>query len=266
MVDNNTKQEEELKETLGKIKNTIVVLSGKGGVGKSTMATNIALGLAQKGFKTGLLDVDVHGPSIPTLLDLENTEVMGDGKKIYPVAYNENLKVISVGFMVQNTETPIIWRGPMKMSFIKQMLSDVLWGDLDYLIVDCPPGTGDEPLSVIQCLNDLTGCIVVTTPQKVAVVDVKKSINFCKQLNKPIIGIIENMSGFICPECNKYIEIFKTGGGEQMAKDMNVPFLGKIPMEVSIMEAGDSGIPFVEKYPESQTTKKMNEILDKIIK
>ncbi len=258
-------QDEKLKEQLKKIKNTIVVLSGKGGVGKSTMAANIAMSLSLKGFKTGLLDVDIHGPSIPTLLGLEKEKLHGKGELVYPAKYKD-LKVISIGFMIEIPTEPIIWRGPMKMKFIKQMISDVTWSDLDYLIVDCPPGTGDEPLSIIQTLGNVTGAIIVTTPQKLAVVDVKKSITFCKKLNTPILGVIENMSGFICPECGKKVEIFKSGGGEAMAKEMDVPFLGKIPLEANIVDAGDSGKPFVESYADSKSSKIVNEIIEKIVK
>ena len=261
----NTQQDEMLKERLSKIKNTIVVLSGKGGVGKSTIATNIAMSLALKGFKTGLLDVDIHGPSIPTLLGLEKERAQGEGELVYPIEYSEGLKVVSVGFMIEDPTNPIVWRGPMKMKFIKQMISDVTWGELDYLIVDCPPGTGDEPLSIIQTLNNVTGAIIVTTPQKLAVVDVKKSINFCKQLETPILGVIENMSGFICPKCGERVEIFKSGGGETMAKEMDVPFLGKIPLEADIVEAGDSGKPYIYFYSETETGKIMEKIIGEII-
>lgn len=264
MEENN--QEANLKKNLSKIKNTIVVLSGKGGVGKSTIAANIAVGLSIKGFKTGLLDIDVHGPSIPTLLGLEDIKMQTDGEFILPVEYSENLKVISTGFMIEDPTDPIIWRGPMKMSFIKQMLSDVKWDDLDYLIIDCPPGTGDEPLSIIQLLEKVTGAIIVTTPQKLSIVDVKKSVNFCKKLETPIIGIIENMSGFICPKCGETVEIFKSGGGEKMAKEMDVPFLGRIPLEAQIVESGDRGKPFIENYVNSQTANDVNDILEKIIK
>lgn len=259
-------QDDQLKEQLKKIKNTIVVLSGKGGVGKSTVAVNTAMNLSLKGFKVGLLDVDVHGPSIPTLLGLEGKKLESNGQLLLPIEYSENLKVVSTGFMIDNPTNPIIWRGPMKMGFIKQMISEVLWEELDYLIVDCPPGTGDEPLSIIQTLGDVTGAIIVTTPQKLAVVDVKKSINFCKKLNTPILGVIENMSGFICPKCGERVEIFKSGGGEAMAKEMDVPFLGKIPLEADIVAAGDLGKPFVKNYAETQTAKDINKIIEKITK
>ncbi len=253
------------EENINKINNKIVVLSGKGGVGKSTVAVNMAAELAQKGFKVGLLDVDVHGPSVPTLLGLEGSPLMSDGKNMLPISYNSNLKVISVGFMIEDLDAPIIWRGALKANFINQMLSDVKWGELDYFIVDCPPGTGDEPLSVIQALGDDVKAVIVTTPQKLATVDVRKSINFCKKLNMNILGVIENMSGFICPDCGKTVEIFKSGGGQKMAEEMGVNFLGKIPLEVSVVNADDEGTPFVEAFPESETTKSMINVINKIL-
>lgn|SRR5574344_647091 len=254
-----------LAEQMSKIKNTIVVLSGKGGVGKSTVAVNLAVGLSMKGYKTGLLDVDVHGPSVPTLLGLELSQPESDGTSIFPVKYNENLKVISVGFMLEDINAPIVWRGPLKMSYIQQMLSDVEWGELDYLIVDCPPGTGDEPLGVMQTIKNPTSAVIVTTPQRLAIVDVKKSVNFCKKLNTRIVGIVENMSGFVCPDCGKVFDIFKTGGGENLAQEMNVPFLGKIPLESKIVESDDEGTPYIEFNAETQTAKEFNKIIEKII-
>src|SRR5574344_1620947 len=240
-----------LAEQMSKIKNTIVVLSGKGGVGKSTVAVNLAVGLSMKGYKTGLLDVDVHGPSVPTLLGLELSQPESDGTSIFPVKYNENLKVISVGFMLEDINAPIVWRGPLKMSYIQQMLEDVEWGELDYLIVDCPPGTGDEPLSVIQLIGNADGAIIVTTPQEVSAIDVSKSINFCKQLDLPVTGVIENMSGFVCPECQKVTYIFKQGGGKRLAEEYGVPFLGSLPLDPAIGEAGDSGKPYVSQFKTS---------------
>ena len=258
-------QEAVLKERLSKIKNKITVLSGKGGVGKSTVAANIAMSLALKGYKTGLLDVDIHGPSIPTILGLEGQRLENNGISLLPLEYSDNLKVVSIGFLLENNDDPIIWRGPAKMGFIKQMMSEVEWGELDYLIVDCPPGTGDEPLSVIQILEDVTGAVIVTTPQKLAITDVRKSIKFCKKLETPIIGVIENMSGFICKECNKTVEIFKSGGGEKMAHEMNVSFLGKIPLDPDIVEAGDSGKPFIHFYSGTSTVKIMENIIQQVI-
>jgi Mrp family chromosome partitioning ATPase len=234
-----------LKDNMSRIAHKIVVLSGKGGVGKSTVAVNLAVSLARKKFKTGLLDIDIHGPSVPKLLGLENSKLFGtDDGKILPVEYDDFLKVMSVGFMLSETDDAVIWRGPLKYGIIKQFLKDVLWGNLDYLIVDSPPGTGDEPLSVCQLMEKPEGAVIVTTPQDVALVDVRKSITFCRQLNMPVIGVIENMSGFICPHCGNESQIFKSGGGRNMALDMNVPFLGSIPIDIGIVEKSDAGTPF----------------------
>ncbi len=227
------------------IARTIIVLSGKGGVGKSTVAVNLASYLAGTGLRTGLLDIDVHGPSVPRLLGLEGQKIMGTGEgKLLPVEHPGGMKVVSVGFFLPEADAPVIWRGPLKIGVIKQFLTDVLWGTLDYLVVDSPPGTGDEPLSICQLVKDPYGAVIVTTPQDVAIIDVRKSISFCRQLNIPILGVIENMSGFICPHCGKESHIFKTGGGRRMADDMGVPFLGNIPLEPAIVTGGDSGTPF----------------------
>lgn len=248
------------------IKNKIVVLSGKGGVGKSTVAANIAMSLALNGYRTGLLDVDIHGPSIPTILGLENERASGTEDSVFPIEYGKGtLKVISIAFMLKEADNAIIWRGPAKTGVIKQFIENVEWGDLDYLVVDCPPGTGDEPLSVIQLLEDVTGAVIVTTPQKLAITDVRKSVNFCEAVNTPVLGVIENMSGFVCPDCNKTVDIFKSGGGEKMAQDMGIPFLGKIPIDPNIVEAGDSGKPFVYFYGETTTAKIMEKIIEEII-
>jgi len=244
-----------LDDRLTRIKHKIVVMSGKGGVGKSTVAANTAVALANLGYKTGLLDVDVHGPSIPTILGLEDKRlVKSQTGYIDPILYNKNLKVASIGFVLESIDSPVIWRGPAKNGFIKQMMSQVDWRDLDFLIVDCPPGTGDEPLSVIQILKNVTGAVIVTTPQKVATTAVRKSINFCKQLKTPIIGIIENMSG----------EIFKAGGGERMAKEMNVHFLGRIPSDQYMAEDGDNGTPFVEAHKSTDAAKNIEKMVASI--
>lgn len=255
-----------MKERLEKIDNKIVVLSGKGGVGKSTVAANIAMSLALQGFRTGLLDVDVHGPSIPTLFGVENERAESKNSAMMPICFGDNLKIISVGFLLDDNDSAIIWRGPAKAGVIQQFIKDVEWGELDYLIVDCPPGTGDEPLSVIQFLGDITGAVIVTTPQKLAISDVRKSVDFCRKVEAPILGVIENMSGFVCPECNKTIDIFKSGGGEEMAKNMDVPFLGKIPLDPSIVEAGDAGKPFVYFYGKTPTANIMEEIISPLVK
>ena len=253
-----TKEEQELKalaDRMGRIRHKIMVLSGKGGVGKSTVAANIAVSLAMDGNKVGLLDTDFHGPSIPTLLNLEGKRPGSDGKSILPVEFSEGLKVMSIGFLLPNQDDAVIWRGPMKMGVIKQLLTEVNWGDLDYMIIDFPPGTGDEPLSVAQLIPGADGAVIVTTPQNLSLNDVKKCINFCKQLGVPVLGVVENMSGLVCPHCHEVIDLFKAGGGKTMADEMGVPFLGRIPMDPQIVEASDSGTPFVSHYEKTEAAK-----------
>lgn len=248
------------------IKHKIIVLSGKGGVGKSTVAANIAVALSMKGKKVGLMDIDIHGPSIPKILGLEGIPVRYTKDGILPLDYNENLKVISVGFLLQDKDNAIIWRVPLKHSLIKQFLTDVKWGSLDYLIVDCPPGTGDEPLSVIQLLENPGCAIVVTTPQDVALADVRKSITFCRVTKLPVLGVVENMSGFICPHCGERVDIFKSGGGERMASEMGVNFIGRVPIEPKIVESGDSGRPFMEMYTEMEAANAFEPIIEKLLR
>ncbi|GFE60688.1 Mrp/NBP35 family ATP-binding protein [Geobacter sp. AOG2] len=259
------KEQLDLQENLVKIGHKIVVLSGKGGVGKSSVATNLAVALSLQGQKTGLLDVDLHGPSIPTLLGIERQLTPTGGTRIEPAAYNPNLKVMSVGLFLKDQDEAMIWRGPAKHGVIKQLLTAVEWGDLDYLIVDCPPGTGDEPLSVIQLLEGAASAIVVTTPQDVALNDVRKSVTFCRQVKLPVIGVVENMSGFVCPHCGESIDIFKSGGGSNMAGEMNVPFLGRIPLDPALVSAGDKGLPFVEHLTASPTTEAFDKIVATVI-
>ena len=243
---------------------SILVLSGKGGVGKSTVAANLAISLSLQGFKTGLLDTDFHGPSIPKLLGLEGSRLTSDGEKVNPVEMGA-LKVISVDFMLGNRTDPVIWRGPMKMNVIKQLFEDVNWGDLDYMVIDCPPGTGDEPLSVVQLIPEPSGAVIVTTPQELSLSDVRRSIKFCGALNLPVLGVIENMSGFVCPHCGERTELFGSGGGEEMAEEMGVPFLGKIPIEQDIVISGDSGKPFVYHNGHSSFAKDFERIVGDII-
>ena len=236
-------ERQELSRRMCNIKHKILVLSGKGGVGKSTVAANLAVALSKLGNKVGLLDVDIHGPSIPTMFGLQNASIIpGETENsITPIEISENLKTISIGFLLAEKDDALIWRGPMKNSVIKQFLKDVEWGELDYLIADLPPGTGDEPLTLCQLIDDVDGAVVVTTPQEVALADVRKSINFCRKLKLPILGIIENMSGFVCPKCGEITDIFKRGGAEDMCKQMNVPFAGRIPLTTEIVKAGDNG-------------------------
>jgi Mrp family chromosome partitioning ATPase len=254
-----------LQATLCRIQKKIVVLSGKGGVGKSTVAVNLATALALNGQRVGLLDVDIHGPSVPTMLGLENETLKGGPDGLFPVEFG-GLKIMSLGFLLQNPDDAVIWRGPMKMGVIKQFLTDVHWGDLDYLIVDAPPGTGDEPLSLCQLIQPLDGAIVVTTPQKVAAVDVRKSISFCKRLDVPVLGVIENMSGFSCPKCGEVTQILPSGGGKKIATDMNVPYLGAIPIDPAIAQSGDSGKVFIYHSSKTPTGEIMQKIIDEITK
>ncbi len=252
-----------LQARLCRINHKIVVLSGKGGVGKSTVAVNLAMALALSGLRVGLLDVDIHGPSVPTMLGLENRTLQGDAGELLPVELG-GMKIMSIGFLLHNPDDAIIWRGPMKMGVIKQFLTDVNWGDLDYLIVDAPPGTGDEPLSLCQLIQPLDGAVIVTTPQKVAAVDVRKSINFCRQLHVPVLGVVENMSGFVCPKCGELTQILPEGGGRKIAADMEVPFLGSIPMDPELAHSGDSGRVFIYHFSETPTGKIMQDIINQI--
>lgn len=247
------------------VKHTILVLSGKGGVGKSSVAVNLAVWLSMQGKNVGLLDIDIHGPSIPKLLHLERIKVQAVGDKIMPVVYSETLKVMSVGFLLRDDSDALIWRGPMKHNIIKQFVTDVGWGDLDYLVTDCPPGTGDEPLSIAQLLGTIDGAVIVTTPQQLAVVDVKKCITFCRQLNLPVLGVIENMSGFVCPHCNQRIDVFAGNGGREMAKDFDVRFLGKIPMDPALAHACDLGAPFIDTNRPNPTAEAMRSVFEPIL-
>jgi len=262
---------EEIKEHLALqgniagIRHKIIVLSGKGGVGKSTVATNIAIVLSLKGKKVGLMDVDIHGPSIPKMLGLEGAKLRGSEEGMLPVDYSDSLKVMSIGFILRDQKDAVIWRAPLKHKLIRDFLTDVKWGELDYLIVDSPPGTGDEPISVMQLLENADGAVIVTTPQDVALIDVKKAITFCRQVNLPVIGVVENMSGFVCPYCGKTVDIFKTGGGQEMASEMDVPFLGRIPIEPKIVESGDSGKPYLQYYRDSEASRAFDTIIQPIL-
>jgi ATP-binding protein involved in chromosome partitioning len=234
-------QEKMIQENLGRIKRKILVMSGKGGVGKSTVAAYLALLLTSKGYKVGLLDVDLHGPSIPHLLNVQGGLDMQEAQGIVkPFAFSENLGVVSLEMILGDRDTAVIWRGPMKISAIRQFISDIEWGELDYLIADSPPGTGDEPLTVAQTIPDAEA-LIVTTPQEVSLADVRKSINFCKQVNLKVLGLIENMSGFFCPHCGERVELFGRGGGKRTAAQMGVPFLGEIPADSRLVDLADQG-------------------------
>jgi ATP-binding protein involved in chromosome partitioning len=259
-------QEQRLKLKLSKIKHKIAVISGKGGVGKSTVTANLAMAFAMKGHegKVGVLDADIHGPCIPKMLGLKGQALMGGPGGIwFPVIGQLGLKVVSMDFLLPNDEAPVIWRGPLKMKIIHQFLADIAWGELDFLFIDLPPGTGDEPLSVVQLIPEIDGVIIVTMPSEVSQAVVKKAITFSKQLGVPVIGIIENMSGFICPECGAKLDIFKTGGGKKVAEDLSVPYLGKIPIDPAVCVSSDSGTPFVAEN-KSPTVKTFTLIVTKI--
>lgn len=256
-------QEVDIIKRMSKIKHKIAVMSGKGGVGKSTVAVNLAAAFAKKGYKTGIMDVDVHGPNVPKMFNVEGKHLLFTAKGIQPIETEEGIKVMSVGFFLSSLDSPVVWRGPMKTGVIKQFLSEVNWGDLDVLIIDNPPGTGDEPLTVLQSIP-LDGVILVTTPQAVVQEDVRKGINLVLNSKVPIIGIIENMSGFICPHCQEEVPVFGSGNGEEMAKKMDVPFLGKLPLNVETPVSSDVGTPIVIKNPESDIAVKISKIVDDI--
>ena len=260
-------EETRLRDTLAKIKHVIIVISGKGGVGKSTVSSNIAMSLSMRGYNTGLMDIDITGPNIPKMFGIEDEQLMAnENRMLIPIIVPPSLKVMSMAFLLPSKDTPVLWRGPVKMSAVQQFIEDVNWGELDYLIVDMPPGTGDEALSIVQLIPKADGMVVVTTPQQVALLDSRKSVGFAAETKIPIIGIIENMSGFVCPHCGEITDIFKTGGGEATAKEMNIQFLGKVPIEPGIVESGDSGMPIVLKNPKSASAQAFEGIVEKIIK
>ncbi|MFY9167612.1 MAG: P-loop NTPase [Desulfomonilia bacterium] len=264
-------QQKKLKKQLSRIRHTIMVMSGKGGVGKSTVTANLALSLAREGYRVGVLDGDIHGPDIPKVLGVENMRLMGDEKgNILPVEAIGGIKVVSVGYLLDSPDTPVIWRGPMKHTVMRQFLKDVNWGDLDFLVVDLPPGTGDEPLSIAQLTKGVEGvetpyAVIVTTPQDVALLDSRKSVEFARALELKPLGIIENMSGFACPHCGKSIDLFKTGGGRKASEDLGVPFLGAVPIDPGIVRDTDEGRPFVASSGDTEAGKAFGKIVSKIL-
>ena len=252
--------QERLNSKLSHIQHRIMVMSGKGGVGKSTVATNLAVALSLDGFSVGLLDADIHGPNIPKMLGIESSQVIGSGQGMMPVEVFPNLKVMSMAFFIGDQDNPVVWRGPMKHTAINQFVGEVEWGSLDFLIVDLPPGTGDEAISVVHVIKEVDGSVVVTTPQDVALLDSRKAVTFSRILSIPVIGIVENMSGLICPHCQKEIPLFRKGGGEKIARDLRVPFLGRIPIDPEMVTDCDRGMPFVMAHPDSEATKAFLEI------
>ncbi len=247
------------------VKHVILVLSGKGGVGKSTVSVNLASALSAHGRQVGLLDLDIHGPSIPKMLGIEDQKPAVLDETMEPVHVTGTLAVMSMAFLLPDTSSPVIWRGPMKMSVIEQFLTDVHWGALDYLIVDLPPGTGDEALSIVQLAPNVQGAVIVTTPQDVAVLDAVKAVKFIEKLELPVIGIIENMSGMVCPHCGEVVDLFGRGGGEKAAGELGVPYLGSIPLDPEMVRAGDEGRPYVLRHADTPTWKAVDAVMENLV-
>lgn len=251
------------KQSLTKIRHKFIVMSGKGGVGKSSVSVNLAISLAKRGFKVGIMDADIHGPDIPRMLGLAGMLTVNENQKLQPMRFSDNLAAVSIESFMTDRDDAVIWRGPVKHNAIRQFIGEVDWGNLDYLIIDAPPGTGDEPLTVAQLIKD-AHAIIVTTPQEVALADVRKSINFCKIVKMDIFGLVENMSGYVCPHCGKSIDMFGTGGGERTAASYGLNFLGRIPLDPNVVKCGDEGVPYQEKYTDSPVTKAFGEVTEKM--
>ena len=258
-------QDKMIEANLARVGRKILVMSGKGGVGKSTVAGYLALLLSMNGKKVGLLDVDLHGPTIARLMNVQGGFDTAEEGVVRPYRFSDNLGIVSLEMILGDRDTAVIWRGPMKISAIRQFISDIEWGDLDYLVVDAPPGTGDEPLTVAQTIPDAEA-LIVTTPQEISLADVRKSIDFCRQVKMKILGVVENMSGLSCPHCGKEVPIFGTGGGVKMAADMDVPVLGQIPIDPQLVDAGDRGdLKSLIEKPDLKVNEAYNRILDGII-
>ncbi len=258
-------QDAAVKGSLQKIKHKLLVMSGKGGVGKTSTSVNLAIALAKKGANVGIMDVDLHGPDVPRMLGLDGLLDVNANNKLEPMKYSDHLHVVSIEALSVSKDDAIIWRGPIKYSAIRQFIGDVEWGNLDFLVIDSPPGTGDEPLTVAQTITDAKA-IIVTTPQEVSLADVRKSINFCKTVKMDIFGLIENMSGLACPHCGEMLELFGCGGGEKTANALSIPFLGKIPFDPRVVTCGDSGASFIDQFKDSLVTEAFSRIAEKLMK
>ena len=251
------------RRSLARITHKIMVMSGKGGVGKSSVSVNLAIALAEKGFQVGLMDVDIHGPDIPRMLGLSGMLTAGGEKKLNPMQFSDKLSAVSIEALMANKDDAIIWRGPVKHGAIRQFIGDVAWGELDFLIVDSPPGTGDEPLTVAQLIKDARA-IIVTTPQEIALADVRKSINFCRTMKMNILGVVENMSGYTCPHCGRAVDIFGSGGGERTALKAGLKLLGRIPFDPRLVACGDAGLSFRQHYAEAPASRVFDEIAEQL--
>jgi Mrp family chromosome partitioning ATPase len=255
-----------IRGSLDRIKHKLLVMSGKGGVGKSTVAVNLAVMLSRKAAgRVGLMDIDLHGPSVPRMLGLVSNARVDASRNIHPVQFSPKLEVLSIESIVRDKEAAVVWRGPLKLNMIRQFISDVEWGDLDYLVIDCPPGTGDEPLTVAQTITDALA-LIVTTPQEISLADVRKSIHFCQQVNLKILGMVENMSGFSCPHCGVRIDLFKSGGAERMAENTGVPFIGRIPFDLEVVASGDEGRPYLVTDRDTEVGQAYENLVEWILK
>ena len=255
-----------IKQRMGKIKHKIAIISGKGGVGKSLVTVNLAAGLAKNGRegKVAIFDADLTGPCVPKMMGIKSDKLIAGPPGIFPAVGDEGVKVVSMALLLPSVESPVIWRGPLKMGAIRQFLGEVAWGPLDFLMIDLPPGTGDESLSVLQLLPEMDGVVIVTIPSEVSQEVVKKAVTFARKMNVPIFGIVENMSGLVCPHCGETIHVFGEGGGEKVAQDMGLELLGSIPMDPRISADSDEGTPFVIRHPDSPASKAFGEIIEKI--
>jgi ATP-binding protein involved in chromosome partitioning len=254
----------EIAENMKGIKHKIVVLSGKGGVGKTTVATNLAVSFARRGKTAGIVDVDIYGPNVPKLLGLEGQHPTVDGEFILPIVGPEDVKVMSMGFLLRKDDDAVAWRGPLVARAITQFLANVRWGELDVLIVDLPPGTGDEILSILQSIPDIDGVVIVSTPQEVAVLDARRAIQLVEKMDVPVLGIVENMSEFLCPKCGESYKIFGEGAVKKASEEFGVDHLGALPLDPRVVSLSDEGSPFVIKEPESKVAKAFSELVDKL--
>lgn len=262
------RQADQIKQRMSKIKHKIAIISGKGGVGKSLVTVNLAIGLARNGRKgkIAILDADLTGPCIPKMMGLKGLKMEMGPDGILPTKGSGDIGVVSMDFLLPSDDAPVIWRGPLKMGAIRQFLEEVAWGDLDYLLVDLPPGTGDESLSILQLLPEMDGVIIVTIPSEVSQAVVKKAVTFARKMSVPILGIVENMSGMVCPHCGELIDVFSKGGGAKVSDEMDVELLGSIPLDPQVAADSDDGVPFIVKHPESPASKEFTQIIKKIEK